>query len=463
MTIARDLAERICAFDHASHPADAVYWSKIAVLDTVGVTLAGCYDDPPSLLARVLDSQVAAGPSLIFGGDRRIGCLEAARINGTASHAIDFDNISPGLAGHISAVMVPALIAAAEAYDVSGKDLLLAHTIGYEVGSRLGQVVHTYHTDRGWHPTMTVGVFSVAAACAKLLNATAEQTATALSLSASFAAGLKANFGTMAKPLHSGQCAHAGLFAVLLAKEGYTANEAAIEHKQGYLNVFNGPGNYNTDGLFQNWGDPLLIVQPGARYKQYACCASTHSPIEAAVGLARKDGPFNESDIAKVDIWVHESRLPHCNRPFPKTDLDAKFSIQYCAVRGILNGAVKLYDFENSAFSQKPIQDLLKKVTTTPTTLEQFPDNNRFGCEIRLEMKNGKVLNSRVERVLGKSVDYAIPEADMKLKFRDCALRALTPDAVAQAEKLIDNFENVASVKDFTKVIEVRKPKAKAA
>lgn len=463
MTIARELAERICAMDHANHPAEAVYWSRIAVMDTVGVTLAGCYDDPPKLLARVLESQVAAGPSLIFGGDKRIGCLEAARINGTASHAIDFDNISPGLAGHISAVMVPALIAAAEAYDVSGKDLLLAHTVGYEVGSRLGLCVHNYHTDRGWHPTMTVGVFAVAAACAKLLKTNVEQTAVALSLAASFAAGIKANFGTMAKPLHSGQCAHAGLFAVLLAKEGYTANEAAIEHKQGFLNVFNGPGNYNVDGLFDNWAAPLQIVQPGARYKQYACCASTHSPIEAAVALSRKDGPFKESDIAKVDIWVHESRLPHCNRPSPKSDLDAKFSIQYCAVRGILNGAVKLYDFEDKAFSQKPIQDLLKKVTTTPTTLQQFPDNNRFGCEIRLEMKDGRVFNSRIERVLGKSVDYAIPEADMKLKFRDCALRALPAESVAQVEKLLDSFESISNVKEFTKALEKKAQAAKAA
>ena len=103
-----------------------------------------------------------------------------------------------------------------------------------------------YHYTKGWHPTATLGVFGAAAACASLLRLSATQTATALAIAASFASGIKANFGTMMKPLHVGHCARNGLYAALLAREGYTANTAsAFEHKQGFFQVFNGAGNYD--------------------------------------------------------------------------------------------------------------------------------------------------------------------------------------------------------------------------
>src|SRR5436853_5928579 len=133
MGLAREVAERLVKMEYRDLPEQAVHWGKIAILDTVGVTLAGCKEDT----ARILDEVVAApagGTSLIFGSDRRVSELDAALVNGTAAHALDFDNTSSNIAGHISAIMVPAIIAAAEAHGKSGEDLLLAHAAGFQAG-----------------------------------------------------------------------------------------------------------------------------------------------------------------------------------------------------------------------------------------------------------------------------------------------------------------------------------------
>ena len=174
MSLARQLAERVTTMRYQDLPPPAVHWSKVAVLDTVGVALAGAGEDAPKRVEETLELRPGGGPSLIFGSNRRTGALDAALINGVAAHALDFDNTAKNLGGHVSAVMVPALIAAGEAYGASGRDLILAHAAGYEVGASMGRCVNPRHSEKGWHPTATLGVLAVTAACAKLLKLTGQ-------------------------------------------------------------------------------------------------------------------------------------------------------------------------------------------------------------------------------------------------------------------------------------------------
>ena len=189
MSLARQLAERITALHYEDLPPEAVYWCKIAVLDTLGVMLAGSVEAAPRLVEQVAVAQANGGPSLIVRTNRRASCLDAALINGTAAHALDYDNTASAMGGHVSATMIPALIAAAEAFGGSGRDLLLAHAAGYETGACLGCGVNFHHTEKGWHPTSTLGVFAVTAACARLLKLSVAETETALALATSLAAG----------------------------------------------------------------------------------------------------------------------------------------------------------------------------------------------------------------------------------------------------------------------------------
>ena len=459
MNLARHLAERVTAMRYEDLPPEAVYWSRIAVLDTIGVALAGSVEAPPRVLEEVLEVQRGSGPSLILGSNRRVGCLDAALINGAAAHVLDYDNTASHMGGHVSAVMVPALIAAGDAFGATGRDVLLAHAAGFEASARIGRGVNDYHSDKGWHPTTTLGVFAVAAACARLLNLSVEQTETALALSTSLSAGIKANFGTMTKSLHVGQCARGGLMAVLLARKGFTANPDAFEHKQGFLKVFNGAGNYDVAPIVESWGTPLDIVVPGASYKQYPCCYSTHAAIEAALNLVREHGgPFDPATIARVDSWTHATRLMHTDRPDPNSALEAKFSVQYCVTRALVNGKVLLEHFDENSYRDPTLRALLKQVHAAPYTKELFDAEDPFDAEVKVTLADGRSFTAHVDRPLGRTSDVPIPPENIRAKFENCAARVLAPRAVAAVTRAIEAFEEVKSVREFTTLLEPTAP-----
>lgn len=454
MSVAEKLAARIIAMRYEDLTPEAVYWSKVAVLDTIGVTLAGSVEEAPKILEEVLEVRDASGPSLIWGSTRRVGCLDAALVNGVASHALDFDNTSNTMAGHMSATMIPALIAAGEAYGASGKDLILAHAVGFETGARFGHGLNFHHHEKGWHPTSTLGVFAVTAACARMLGLSADQTANALGLATSLSAGTKANFGTMTKPLHAGQCARGGLMAALLSRKGFTASAGAFEHKQGFFEVFNGRGNYDAARIVESWGEPLDVAAPGAAYKQYPCCAGVHGAIDAALMLVSKHGCIEGASIAQVNAWTPARRLAHTNRPDPNSALDAKFSVQYCVARALLDGKAVFEHFEGQAFREARVRELLPRIHAAPHKPGQFAPDNNNGAEVEVTLNDGSVLSAKVDRALGRTTENPIPLDQLQAKFEDCASRVLAPHAVTAAMRMIDRLEEMKSVNDLTALLE---------
>ena len=450
MALARHFAERVSALTYDKLPPEAVYWSKVAVLDTLGVMLAGSREEAPHIVEDVIAP--GGGDCLVIGGSRRAGPLDAALINGTAAHVLDFDNTAAHMGGHVSAVMVPALLAAAEAFDCNGRDLLLGHVAGYEVGARIGQSVNFYHTELGWHPTWTIGVFAVTAACASMLHLSADQIETALALATSLSGGHKANFGTMTKSLHAGTCARNGLQAVLLARRGFTANPDAFEHKQGFFNVFNGKGNYDVAKATAQWADPLDIVVPGASYKAYPCCYSTHAAIEAALNIVRKHGLVDPQKIARVESHTADVRLLHTDRPDPKSELDAKFSVQYCVLRALIDGRVVMEHFENEAYREPVIGRTLPKVQAIPLQDIAFEKADPFNALVRVTLTDGTVYESTVDFPLGRTSANPIAHADLVGKFENCAGRVLPAAAVKALVQGIDGMENLAHVRELMKL-----------
>jgi|SRR5882672_716019 len=452
MGLARQLAERVAALRYEDFPPEAVHAGKIAVLDTLGVALAGSTEEASRIVEDVLGLEASHGPCLVLGGTRRIGPLDAALVNGVAAHALDFDNTAKSFGGHVSAVMVPALIAAGEAFGASGRNLLLAHAAGYEVGAAVGRTLNPQHSERGWHPTATLGVFAVAAACAKLLKLTADQTETALALATSLAAGTKANFGTMTKPLHAGQCARGGLMAALLARKGFTADPEAFEHKQGFFRLF-GAEHYDAARALDGWGDWEIVV-PGASYKLYPCCYSTHSAVEATLNLVRRHGPFDLRAVARVDSLTHPRSLAHTDRADPGSPLEAKFSVQYCVARALADGKVVLEQFEGDAHREPAVRELLRRVHAAPYTGKLFDEDDPFDAEVTIMMADGRRYSEKVDRPLGRTSDNPIPDEHMKAKFENCAGRVLGPAALAAACRAIESLEKLGEVRDLMALLD---------
>jgi 2-methylcitrate dehydratase PrpD len=451
MTLALELARRINALSFNELPQEAVQAAKVGILDTVGVTLAGSREDTTRIVENVT-LYAMDGPSLIFGRGRHAGPLDAALVNGTASHALDFDDMNNTLGGHPSAPILPALFALADDIGASGRDFIAAYVAGFETECKIGLGVNFHHYTHGWHPTATLGVFGAAAACARLLKLPEDRTATALAIAASLACGIKANFGTMTKPLHIGHCARSGLFAALLARDGFTANAGAFEHKQGFLNVFNGEGHYDAGRILPAWAKPLDIVRPGIAVKQYPCCGSTHSALDALLGLIREHKPA-PGDVERVDVWTHSRRLEHTNRPEPKSDLDAKFSVQYCMARALIDRRIAIEHFEGKRYDEPAIRSLLPRVHAATYTTAQFPEDNHFGAEVKLTLQGGRVLAAKVDEPFGRTSENPLPAALLKEKFENCATRALPKERVGQLYSAIHGFENLKDVREVTAII----------
>ena len=452
MTIAEGLAERIHSVRYDALPEDALHWARVAILDTVGVTLAGASEPCARIASRVLTGNISAGPSLVFGTDRRAPPLDAAMINGTAAHALDFDDCSNTLGGHPSAPILPALFALGETLEVDGRAFLAAYIAGFETEARISRGINFHHYEKGWHPTATIGVFGATAACAHLLGMAPDRIAVALGLAASFASGLKANFGTMTKPLHVGHSSRNGLLAALLVADGFTANSGAFEHRQGFLEVFNGAGNYDADAILRDWGAPLDITRPGVAIKQYPCCGSTHPAVDAMLALVR-EYDIAPASIERIDAWTHPRRLAHTNRPDPNSALDAKFSVQYCLARAAIDRQVTLADFDGDAHRDPEVRAMLARVFAAPHPEMAMASTDHFGGEVRITLKDGSTLSRRVNQPIGRDSDHPLPRDLLEAKFMSCATRAIARETARHLLTLLNRLDDVRRIIHLTAAI----------
>ncbi len=456
-TLAHQIADRIHRLRYEDLTPTALEWTRTAFIDTVGVTLAGIVEEGPRILMRVPGIATSPGPSLIFATDKRTSPLDAALVNGTASHALDYDDVSGTLGGHPSVMLIPPMLALAEQLGSTGRELALAYVVGFETECRIARGVHFHHYDKGWHPTATLGIFGTVASTARLLRFTPEQTAMAIGLAASLASGLKANFGTMTKPLHVGHSVRNGLFAALMVKEGFTANPAALEAKQGFLDVFNGPGTYNTDRILADWYAPLEVEgggEPGL--KPYPCCGSTHSSINRMVHLARTHN-LTPDRVEAIEIMPHPRRLPHTNNPDPRTPLGAKFSIQYVVARALADRAVRLEHFEGDAQFDPVIRELMSRTKAQPHP--DMPDGSplQWGAEVVVTTRDGQRFASRLDDFERRGPGgQPMTTGELWEKFEDCAKRSLPHSNIAPLFDILGRIETVGGITELTTLLEQR-------
>lgn len=447
MSLSRELAKRVVALDPARFDPEAVKWARNAIADMIGCTLLGAPTETTE--ASLMPGIYGPGPCLLLGRKERLGMLDAAFVNGTAGHALDYDDTSKSLSGHPTVIIIPGLLALAEATGASGKDLTDAYIIGVEAATRFARGVNFQHYEKGWHPTATLGIFGAAVAASVMLRSDEAQIADAISISASLASGIKANFGTSTKPLHAGIAARNGLFAALMAARGVNGSPVALEHPQGFLEVFNGAGNYDADRMLVNWAEPLDLLAPGISIKKYPCVYSVHGAIDAAIQL--HDGPLPDSGaVADVLVRMHPRRLlPHVRNPATSA-LNAKFSLPYSVSRGLVNGAVLLDHFEDAALHDPEVTRVMGLIRMEP----HDDDANDYGAEVVVTLKDGTVLRQSVAAPLGRGPETPLPQDMLEAKFTDCARRTLTDDGAAQVFALLMRLDALPRATELTDAIE---------
>jgi 2-methylcitrate dehydratase PrpD len=305
-------------FDSSSNATERAI-AKQCLLDWLGVALRGAAE-PVSVSARRAADQWGPthGEATVIGAAVTAGMADAAMLNGTAGHALDYDDTSvSAFSGHPSAPLWPALLALGEIAGLSGRRVLEGFCLGARVGSMLGARGNPGHYDAGWHATATLGTFAAAAGCGRLLLLDSDTLNGALNLAATQAAGLRAAFGTSAKPLQVGQAAANGLRCALLASTGAGVSEDLIE---AGLGGFLGMHDANPDALP---GDGLESI----RFKHHASCHCTHAAIDAALAAtSAADTPATPP--RRIEIEVSPTLAGVCDIDDPRSGLQAKFSLR---------------------------------------------------------------------------------------------------------------------------------------
>lgn len=276
-------------------------------------------------------------------------------------HVLDCDDNHDTIGGHPSCVLVPALLYGTGRSGVTLGDLRVPYVVGLETMATVARSLGRAPYEKGWHTTCVYGVLGAAAALSRAAAVARGAAVAALGSAATMASGVKASFGTDAKPLQVGHSASAGVLAHRLATAGCTSSDEALSGPQGLAAVL--------DVACPRWDELSVLgtrwetLDPGIVFKRFPCCASTHAPIEAVLALRRDDAPPQ-----RLDVMIHAGRLRHVDRPAPRSPLDAKFSLQFTAAAAWVDGNCSTDQFTAERLADARIREVMRRVTVHGAT-----------------------------------------------------------------------------------------------
>jgi 2-methylcitrate dehydratase PrpD len=405
--LTRRLAEHVAGIGYGELPIEAIDTVKRGAIDCMGVMFAG-RDEP---VVQVLSKTISKGEeaSLLF--DRgRAASADAALVNAAAAHALDYDDT--GLDGHPSVALVPAIFAEGERLGANGKELIAAYVAGYETWAELIWRDAGKHHGKGWHPTAVFGTLAAAAAAARIAGLDSRKTTNALGLAASMAAGLVANFGSMAKPFQVGRAAQSGVLAARLASAGMTASADILEHRSGFLAAVSPEGRFDAERDIKPWH----IVRYGVNIKRYPVCYALHRAIDTALEL---DFPAEKTQSIEIRLGKHQAGM--LRHSAPQAGTDAKFSAEFAVAAALLQRRVGLAELRDDFVKSERVQSLMRKVRVT-TTDEADADEPLFApfdvLTVRLSDGSVQVRNSK-RHAKGHS-RQPLSMDELRAKFDDC-------------------------------------------
>ena len=431
------------AIGPAEFPPLARSRARDAIVDVVGCMIAGSREAIAGPLLRTLPVFDAAGPhapALLLGTRRHAPEADAALCNGALAHALDYDDTNHPAYAHPSAVIVPALLALVPRVRATGAQVVDAYIAGFEVFGKLGRAMNTQHYKRGWHATGTFGALASVVACGRMLGLDHRAMVMALGIAASSACGLRANFGSMTKPLHAGLAARAGLQAALLAQAGFDASAQAMDHGYGYMNVFNAGIGHDPSPLLAMGTGLEILTEHGLALKPFPACGATHPGIEAGLLLHAQ---LRGEAIASVRAGVCEMALAPLIHVMPHSPLEGKFSLHYCLAAALLDGEVGLSSFTAAKLTDPRIRALIPRITMeVDDDLRADPE---FATRVEVVTEAGRRLERFVPLAVGKPARWFSVER-MRSKFTDCAAGVLGEPACAAAFEALRGLDGPVEV-----------------
>jgi len=443
----------------ADIPTEAMRIGTRCLLDGLGLFVAGSEEDSVRLLIEEAEQAGGRPDALLLGrGNTKVPAPMAARVLGTAGHAHDWDDSQVSLdPAHIYGLLthptIPpltsALVMSQKLSGIDGKTFMLAFLTGFEVECKISEWMLPQHYMRGMHSSGTVGTFGAYAAAAKLLGLKGDQLRSGFGLAASFAAGIRCNFGTMTKPLHVGRAAENGVTAALLAARGFTADPDALDGPWGFYAVQG--GGVSAEKTSQGLGKTWSIVEPGVSIKPYPCGVLTHPTIDLMLKLVTEHDVKPE-EIDAVKVYAGTNILNPIRYPIASNHLQAKFSLPAALAMIALERKAGKREFSDEFVGSAPMKAIQRRISTEldPAIEKMGFDKMRSRIEIRL--KNGRTVEGWADERYRGGPENPLSDADLEAKVRSCCDGILNDTAQSI---LIQTAWSVAQLRDASKLMQI--------
>jgi 2-methylcitrate dehydratase PrpD len=439
-------------------PEDLVDLSSKSLLDGLGLALSGSTAESGRIVQEYLLSQNLSGETTVIGTNMRMPDRFAAFANGVGIHADDFDDTQLavgkdrvyGLLTHPTAPCLPAALAIAESSNLSGRDFLLAYNLGVEVETKISEAMSPRHYQHGFHSTATCGVFASASAVAKLYDLDFDTTLRTLAITASQAAGLRENFGTMTKPFHAGRAAEAGIVAADFARAGWTATDKILESPRGFFQAHG--GGYDLDALQGKLGNPWTFLDPGISIKPNPSGSLTHPGMTKMLELILKYD-IEPEHVASVDVGTNHNMPNALIHHQPSDELQAKFSMEFCMAILLLERRGALPEFTDDVVNREDVKELISRVNFSVHPEAEAAGYDKMTTIIDINLHDGRTISGRADFGKGSPTNPMSYE-EVADKFRGCAEFAEWPESLSEEViELVRDLEGLESVRELTELL----------
>lgn len=446
-------------------PDSVLERARYLMLDVFGCALAARGEPFAGRFAAALTDMAGAGSRgrAVIGHDLSLPLRDAAMLNGILAHGLDFDDTHASGIAHLSAAVLPTVLALACEQEVNGEEALISYVSGLEAGSRLaGAAPGLFHAS-GFHPTITIGVFAsaIAAARALALDATGFQRAQGFALSMAGGTLQFVEDGAWTKRLHPGWAASAGIAAAIMARQDFPTPAQVYEGRFGLFNAFLGEQRMvkvDLAGICADLGKTWRLMEIAV--KPFPICHFNHACADAAITLHRRlaETDLGIDQVERIEAIVPEGVMPSVCVPIeakrrPVTDYEAKFSIPYTVAAGLLWGRLGLSELRDEAIRDPRMRSLMQRVDCITDPASTFP--RHYTGEVALKLVDGRRLTVREEINRGHP-ERPLETRDIRAKYRaNAALWFHEADAL-ELERAILGIEVLKNMRELEPVLSLR-------
>lgn len=443
--IEQELAKFAREITYDKLPEEVITQVKLCLLDLVGAACAGATALPGHVVTEIIEEAGGSPQAVLIGRKEKVPVLNAALGNGLYAHSLELDDLHRSSIFRPGSPIIPAALAAAEKTGASGKELIAAIVVGYEVGIRIAEAMTPSHYNF-WHTTGTCGTFAAAIAAGKVMNLDEEQLIHALGHAGTQAAGLMelhySTEGMMSKPLHASKAAQNGLFSAMLAMGGYTSTKTILSGEKGFLRVF--APKAKLEKIVENLGVDFRIMQ--ISYRIYASTRHTHAGIDMALRL--RDKGIKPEDIELLRIQTYSVARDMVGEPFPGSAYEAKFSLPFCVSTALVYGHVGVEDFTEQRIKDPVLEELMSHCTVEIDPLIDAHYPQKWGAKLNVILRNGTVDHEQTDFPKGDP-ENKLTLDQLHTKFRRLSALLLPPSKIeAWLEQImkVESFENIADM-----------------